>query len=103
MKKKNSHKRVRHVSKFTILGLCLALLISAELLFLGFTKSGSKQTFSQKDLEVYTQEVFDKCSSKDSQTTCYDEEVPKLMDFISMEDAFKVTFLLQEKDPSYRY
>src|SRR5690606_4527381 len=36
--------------------------------------------------------------------SCYDKELPKLMDEgFSMEDAFAVTRLVQDRDPSYQY
>lgn len=47
--------------------------------------------------------VMDKCENVDYRPACYDEEIPKLMDSISMEEAFEVTKLIQEEDDSYWY
>lgn len=54
-------------------------------------------------LEAYADRVVKACAAKGYRPSCYDEEIPRLMDTISMEDAFRVTYLVQEKDPSYRY
>ena len=58
---------------------------------------------SGKSFGDYAQEIVEKCSTASYKQTCYEEEIPKLMDFISMEDAFQVTRLVQDKDTSYQY
>lgn len=57
----------------------------------------------ESELRKYAEEVLDKCSSVSYKPPCYDEEVPKLLDFITMEDAFQVTRFVQEQDPTYLY
>lgn len=54
-------------------------------------------------LAAYADQVITACQSAPFAPSCYDEEIPKLMDAISMEDAFEVTKLVQEFDPRYRY
>jgi len=54
-------------------------------------------------LEQYADEVLKKCADKSYKPTCYEKEIPNLMDSISMEDAFNVTKIVQDKDPSYTY
>lgn len=54
-------------------------------------------------LEEYAKQVVDKCSSGPvaNRRACYEKEVPKLMDFISMEEAFEVVALIQKQDSEY--
>ncbi len=44
-----------------------------------------------------------RCQKEEFTPNCYDKEIPKLMRFMSMEDAFGVTRYVQEKDPKYRF
>jgi hypothetical protein len=54
-----------------------------------------------KSLEFYERGILRKCQGKGP--VCYDEELPKLMSKLSMEDTFKITSGIQQKDPSYAY
>ncbi|MBI2618236.1 hypothetical protein HYW58_02170 [Candidatus Kaiserbacteria bacterium] len=55
-------------------------------------------------LAEYAEEILYTCSNEEYRPACYDREIPKLMDLgISMEDAFTITRLVQEKDNSYFY
>lgn len=47
--------------------------------------------------------IIDICSNQNFRPSCYDKEIPKLMDYISMEDAFEVTRIVQDKDSNYSY
>lgn len=50
------------------------------------------------------QTIVDSCANESHTPTCYDTEIPKLMDDgYSMEQAFEVTRIIQELDPSYQY
>jgi hypothetical protein len=50
------------------------------------------------------QEVIATCAQDSYAPGCYDKEIPKLMDRgYSMEQAFEVTQIVQETDPSYQY
>jgi hypothetical protein len=56
-----------------------------------------------KSLKTYAQEIVQKCSDATYKPGCYEEEVPKLMDYISMTEAFEVTKSVQDEDSSYAY
>lgn len=88
-------------------GAALAVIIFAEMWVLtGSQDFGVKSNlFSIKSgsLEDYAEKVIDFCLKERYRPACYDEEVPKLLDFLSMEDAFKVVGLIQERDSSYQY
>ncbi|MCH7883577.1 hypothetical protein IIA95_04185 [Patescibacteria group bacterium] len=58
---------------------------------------------SDGSLEAYADQIIAECSGRSYRPLCYDEKIPELTDVISMEDAFKVTWFVQERDPSYRY
>ena len=58
---------------------------------------------SADSLAAYARQIVAKCASASYRPGCYETEVPKLMDTISMQDAFKVTELVQQDDPSYQY
>lgn len=47
--------------------------------------------------------VLAQCKDAGYRPVCYENEVPKLMSRISMEDAFSVTKVIQDKDPEYLY
>lgn len=55
------------------------------------------------NLQKYAEEVLAKCQAEKYRPGCYDKEIPKLMDSISMEEAFKVTSLVQAQDKTYTY
>lgn len=59
---------------------------------------GKKNSFQQ-----YADKIIVKCSSENWHPSCYDKEIPKLLDIISLEESFKVTKLIQDKDSSYWY
>ncbi|MEN9621829.1 MAG: hypothetical protein RLZZ67_263 [Candidatus Parcubacteria bacterium] len=81
---------------FSLVGvLLLAVVVELSLLGGSSIKSG--------DFTVLAHTTVTKCSSSKYKPTCYDDEIPKLMGQISMEDAFQVTRLIQDEDPSYRY
>jgi len=54
-------------------------------------------------LDVYAKEIIEKCSASGFPPACYDEEVPELMDILSLEDVFAVTKLIQKEDRRYLY
>ncbi len=68
--------------------------------------SGLKNIRSQNReiiFQEYANKIIETCFSENHRPSCYDREIPKLMDEISMEDAFEVTKLVQEKDSEYWY
>ena len=89
------------LSTGTLLGIVLFLLISG---------SGSKNKIQSQDvvqssqnINVISKKIFDACQKEQSKQTCYERDIPKLMDTISMVDAFKVVAYVQQMDPSYQY
>ncbi len=54
-------------------------------------------------LEAYADGVIRKCENALQKQECYSSEIPKLMKKLTMENTFKVTTLVQEKDPSFLY
>ncbi len=57
----------------------------------------------KKDLNKYATIVLEKCSKESYKIGCYDKEIPNLMDYISMEEAFEVTKIIQKTNPEYLY
>ena len=100
MKILRKHKKIKAV--FVCLLFCLVFL---ELYFLIFLRQkvliGNIAT--QSELRKYAQQVQDKCKGSHYKVSCYDREIPKLMDYISMEDAFNVTKIIQKTDNQYKY
>lgn len=82
-----------------ILIFILILITAGEIFFL----ASHRTSLGKKNIKQYADEIIKKCSSYSRTATCYDKEIPKLMDFISMEDAFEVTKIVQDQDKSYPY
>jgi len=55
---------------------------------------------SKDSLEQYADAVIEKCEGAASQR-CYDREIPRFMDELTMEEVFEVTRIVQDKDPGY--
>lgn len=81
--------------------LITIIILSLLLILLGGVLV--KDKLSPKPLSVYAQEIFKRCSKEKDAIECYNKEIPKLMDKISMEDAFRVTSLIQDKDKDFAY
>lgn len=62
-----------------------------------------QQKPEKKPLEEYARQVYEYCSKEGYRPSCYDKEIPKLMDVLTMEEAFAVTKLVQDRDPQYVY
>jgi hypothetical protein len=61
------------------------------------------QLAKNRPLPAYADEMIAKCAQETNHQSCYEKEIPRLTQKISMEDAFTVTSLVQEKDQSYKY
>lgn len=90
--------------------LVISAVVLAELLVLfppDFSSTGAflnkLNPWPRKSLAGYAELVLEKCSGSNFPPNCYDREIPKLMDWISMEDSFKVTRIIQEHDQRYLY
>ncbi len=78
--------------------LFLSLFCATLLLFIESNKLTTAERIS-KGVEA----VLSKCKNLDFRPECYDEEIPKLMDSMEMNDVFKVITQVQKSDPSYAY
>jgi hypothetical protein len=82
-----------------ITGVLAAVLIGGVFLFATEYMRGGDSS-----LQRYAEEAIEACKNAVYRPSCYDEEVPKIMDEgISMEEAFEVTALIQQRDPEYWY
>jgi hypothetical protein len=68
----------------------------------------NSQSFVTKKTSVivlnnYANKIIKICEKERFHPACYDREIPKLMKKISMEDAFRVTSIIQFKDSSYPF
>ncbi len=85
------------------------ILIFVPLIILVFTliilNDGSlaKKHTSDLLLTTFATKIIDVCDKERYHPACYDREIPKLMEDISMEDAFKVTAIIQAKDSAYPF
>ncbi len=61
------------------------------------------QRSNLRSLDGYATNILSECSQSDYRPGCYEKEVPKLMNRISMEEAFQVTRLIQQQDSSFAY
>jgi hypothetical protein len=66
-------------------------------------KPGVMAPVKAQALSEYADKVVKECSAASYKPGCYEEQIPKLMDAISMRDAFEVTSQVQQQDPSYAY
>lgn len=90
----------KNLPYFLVLGV-LAIIIQIEVVILFSFKN--PQTIAAQSLETYAEKILDSCKGAPHRPTCYDKTIPKLMDTLSMEEAFKVTKLVQDQDDSYMY
>lgn len=95
-KKLRQLKLLRSVKVLPLLALLAVVGIS-------YGASSKKVTITPELLQTYAKNIVEVCRSEAYRPACYDREIPKLTDKISMEQAFQVTSLVQEKDPSYTY
>jgi len=84
------------------------ILLLAVLSVYAVTTSGDtffRSTWQgERTFEEIASEIFEECAKRNYPPSCYDEEIPKLMDQgLTMEEAFQVTALVQEKDQNYFY
>lgn len=87
------------MNKLTIF-LLVAIIVLGSSLYFFISKLDKISAIS---LDKYAEDIVKECASAPYKPTCYEDKVPKLMDFISMEQAFEVTRFIQDKDKSYAY
>lgn len=84
--------------------IILAILIFSAVLTLISLKPGIIKTAAS--LDQLTKEVIEKCQNSKYQPDCYDKQIPLLMaapNSLSMEEAFKVSKILQSKVTNYNF
>ena len=96
----NFKNKLKHLLKNK--NVFIISLLAIVIIFESFIFLHSKSS-PVVDLEKYADEVIATCASSSYHPACYDQTIPQLMKYISMEDAFKVTAIIQDKDRSYVY
>lgn len=86
-----------------ILSVILVIIFLEAAILINNQISAGENIKATPNLQKYAKEVLDKCKDEKYKPSCYDREIPRLMDFISMEDAFKVTSIIQDEDKNYPY
>lgn len=70
----------------------------------GYRVSLSENPVKEWKLHAYADDMVRVCKDVSYRPGCYDKQIPALLDLgVSMEDAFKITALVQIQDPSYVY
>jgi len=84
--------------------LVTALMLVAISAFVFYTITyGNGFPLNKEGIDILGRQVIDKCKDAPYRPTCYEQEIPNLVGKISMEDAFRVTKIVQELDPTYAY
>ena len=99
MRKRLSLKTITLLAAFLLIVLELGFFFQDNIPFL----KSIRFLASANVLEKYAADILKKCSSQSRPPSCYDKEVPELLSKISLEQAFEVTKLIQEKDQGYFY
>ena len=82
----------------------LSSLIGIGIVLLGVGAFFLLSQNTDAQLDAYAVEIVEACADAKYKPSCYDEEIPKVMDKgVSLEDAFAITQRVQEKDASYWY
>lgn len=104
MRLQHTHKKIALLSGMgALIAISLvgaALLIRSE--FIQHALSWQSHPDAQEKNRL-ADVVIARCRNESYHPSCYDREIPKLMDSISMEDAFAVTRIVQDKDRSYGF
>lgn len=83
--------------------LILIFVVLIEVVLLTDTAFINKLSQRWLSLEQHADQVIEECADASYRPGCYDIEVPKLMDYISMEKAFEVARIIQSKDSEFGY
>jgi hypothetical protein len=94
------HKRIHSSLLIWLLSGAIIILVSLTTVW---SDEGENISKNKPNLQTLAQNILESCSKKSYKPGCYDTEIPKLMSAISMEDAFKVTQLVQREDMTYGY
>ncbi|MBY0539745.1 hypothetical protein K2P56_04970 [Patescibacteria group bacterium] len=91
--------------KYHFLQVSILFVVLAAIFGISELVSGNMLFVSEeKKLERFAEDVIRICSKESYPPKCYDTEIPKLMDKgLSMEKAFQVTTIVQDKVSDYFY
>ena len=82
----------------------LKIIFLISIIILVFTEAGIWFFLrGESALSDYADKILEKCSRESYRPSCYDKEIPKVMNGATMEQAFEVTRFVQEKDGEYFY
>lgn len=92
---------VKNLFKSTTSILIMVVLLVMTVLFIYYQYLTT--SFGDR-FEAAATRMIKVCEDSAHRPSCYDKEIPKLMDEgFSMEEVFDVTRLVQERDPTYQY
>lgn len=97
---------LKHKFILTLFILVFIVLLELILLNKNILLDRNRPSKTDKLLTQYAEEILAKCTSFTHHQTCYDKEIPVLMEQpagLTLEEAFEVTRLVQQKDPSFPY
>ena len=97
--------RKKRLNNKDILVVVVVVILLAGITLFGKSapSTSSQSPITTVAIMAYAEKVVSACSEESYRPACYDREIPELMDYISMEDAFKVTRAVQDADSSYQY
>jgi len=82
----------------------LKIIFLISIIILVFTEAGIWFFLrGESALSGYADKILEKCSGEGYRPSCYDKEIPRVMNGATMEQAFEVTRFVQEKDSEYFY
>ena len=108
--KNSKNQMVTFPHKVLILILLFTAIVVQAMFLINTAQGGEKQEGKLELVEgltisEYANRVVRICAQESSQVqerlACYDRTIPRLMDFLSMEEAFEVTRIVTSEDPNY--
>lgn len=100
IKKEKTNSGTRNKLRLAVLFLTL---IFAEVGLILALRGKEEKIKASAKLEDYADFAIETCKNVKYKPACYDEEIPKFMDTVSMEQAFEITKMIQSKDRDYAY
>jgi hypothetical protein len=81
----------------------LILIIVVELFVLFPGPFSLKSQLADAGVEEHATNILDRCKDERYRPTCYEEEVPKLLDSMSVSDVFDTIRLIRTNDSEYQF
>jgi len=91
------------IAKFVTIGIVVVVLFIGVMFAMQMRNGILSSAPEVRGREEMAAAIMAACRSESYRPGCYDREIPKLMDRISMEDAFAVTRVVQAHDSSYAF